>query len=110
MKPFSPAEAIERKNQLIPVEVVRACNELIAENLIVNGQNGKCHAIVLIEDLLDRAKSLMMAAENPQHHEDFFRKRWLDVEPMFRDSGWKVTFDKPGYSESYKARLIFESL
>ena len=35
-------------------------------------------------------------------------KGWLDFEDIYRENGWKVTYDKPGYNENYKPYFIFE--
>ena len=26
---------------------------------------------------------------------DIFRRHWLDIEDIYRDAGWQVTYDKP---------------
>ena len=30
------------------------------------------------------------------------------IEPLYREKGWNVEYDKPGYNEFYKARFIFK--
>jgi hypothetical protein len=37
-----------------------------------------------------------------------FNEGYLDVEPLFEQYGWEVTYDKPAYNESYKAFFIFK--
>ncbi len=32
---------------------------------------------------------------------------WLNVEELYRAQGWTVTYDKPGYNESYPATFTF---
>ena len=32
---------------------------------------------------------------------------WLDFEPEYREAGWKVTYDGPGYNEDYEATYTF---
>lgn len=39
--------------------------------------------------------------------EDIYKNHWLDFEPLFRKNGWNVSYDKPGYNESYEARFTF---
>lgn len=29
---------------------------------------------------------------------------WLDLEDIYRDEGWTVEYDSPGYNETYEAR------
>lgn len=38
---------------------------------------------------------------------EIFEKHWLDVEAIYEAAGWKVTYDKPGYNESYDATFTF---
>jgi len=33
---------------------------------------------------------------------------WLDFEPFYRKAGWQVTYDRPGYCETYEANWKFE--
>lgn len=35
-------------------------------------------------------------------------KGWLDFEDIYRENGWKVTYDKPGYNDDYRPYFIFE--
>lgn len=32
---------------------------------------------------------------------------WLDFEPNYREAGWIVTYDRPGYNETYEASYVF---
>jgi hypothetical protein len=32
---------------------------------------------------------------------DVYKKKWLDVEPLYEKAGWNVVYDKPAYCESY---------
>lgn len=33
---------------------------------------------------------------------------WLDFEDIYRENGWKVTYDKPGFHDTYRPYFIFE--
>lgn len=35
-------------------------------------------------------------------------KGWLDFEDIYREVGWRVTYDKPGFNDSYRPYFIFE--
>jgi len=39
---------------------------------------------------------------------DIFEKNFLDFESVFRNVGWSVEYDKPGYCESYDAFFTFK--
>ena len=38
---------------------------------------------------------------------DIFANSWLDVEDIYRNAGWDVEYDKPGYCENYEAHFVF---
>ena len=50
--------------------------------------------------------ALMEAAEKPREH--IFHEKWLDIEDVFRASGWSVKYDKPAYNESYEPSFLFK--
>ena len=66
--------------------------------------NGKC------KSLQDEILELVVGyPEDGKLSKDMiFENHWLDFEPIFRKAGWKVSYDKPGYGENYKALFIFE--
>ena len=35
-------------------------------------------------------------------------KGWLDFEDIYREVGWRVTYDKPGFNDTYKPYFVFE--
>jgi hypothetical protein len=41
-------------------------------------------------------------------YREIFDMYYLDVEEIFRDAGWIVTYDKPGYNETYPATFEFK--
>jgi len=92
-KPLSPSEAFDLKQKVIPDKVIDIINEMILENF-----NGGIATLQQAE-LVRRMKARL---------EDF-QERWLDFEDVYRKQGWKVTYDKPGYNETYPAIFVFES-
>lgn len=94
IKPFSPKEARDACDSKIPDFVIQAFNELIAENL------GGRYSEFTQSEVEARIKRL-----KPKDMK--FDIRWLDVEPLFRKQGWSVTYDKPGYCESYEPSFKF---
>lgn len=97
MKPITPDEVVRAKANTIPDEVFQAFNELIAESW-----NGR-YAQFTQDAVLNRiCGHLDCPRELP------FAKGWLDIEPMYREAGWTVKYDKPGYNEDYSATFKFE--
>lgn len=89
-KPITPQEAA---NKPIPELVIECVNKLIIENY----QSG--YACFSQETLIKRIAALGVQYES----------WWLDFEPLYEKVGWKVTYDKPGYNESYPATFTFRA-
>ncbi len=96
VKPITPSQAEKLKSSSIPDAVIEAFNELIAEKL-----NGR-HATVMQKEAVRRIKTKMKVT-----NDELFYNGWMDVEPIFRKAGWKVTYDKPAYNESYEPSFQF---
>lgn len=105
MKPITPKEAQASKHTSIPDEIIEATNELIVENLELDGS-----ATVLQKHITARALSKFKKAdpESKMTSQIMFDKNWMDIEPVFRAAGWRVTYDKPGFNEDYEASFCFE--
>lgn len=97
MPPISPNDANLAKTASIPEDVFDAFNTLIGQNW-----NGQC-ATVYQDDVLDAIQQAGYTAD------EIFNKKWMDVEPSYRDAGWKVSYDSPiGYAgESFKSYFKF---
>jgi hypothetical protein len=102
VKPLSPEEAQANKITLIPNEVVAAVNILLAARFD-SSINIKCSEIIELAQQL-----FVKNGSDAPSYNHFYEKKWLDIEPMFRKAGWKVTFDKPGYNESYESNFTFK--
>lgn len=87
IKPIRPEETLVRRVQFFPTQVLESFNQLIAQNCI-NGESK-----VLKKDVT----SLMM--ENGLKEEEIYKKHWLDVEEIYRNNGWNVKYDQPGYGD-----------
>lgn len=101
MKPITPKQALNLKQESIPDFVFEAFNQLITENI----SNGR--ASVKQKDVVSRIKQLKSAAFEDIDSQFIYSRGWLDVEPHYRKAGWKVEYDKPGYNESYDAYFVF---
>jgi hypothetical protein len=90
-------EYLLRKAHEIPKEIIKIFNDLILEDFA--GGSAKVSQPVVIE----RIVQVMKIPRN-----DIFSNGWLDVEPVFKEAGWKVSYNKPAYNESYDASWIFK--
>jgi hypothetical protein len=96
-KPITPTEAAQGRIESIPSYVFEVFNELIVENLDMKG------IATFTQDEVEKR----IMGRMPQGTQ--FTSRWLDVESLYRASGWEVEYDKPGYNESYKATFTFRT-
>jgi len=108
VKPFSPAEARGHKIANIPPVVLECVNELLALDISAQG-----HASITQDELVARILSKGATVEiRGVNHEItkgmIYENSWLDFEPLYRQEGWTVTYDRPGYNESYAASWLFK--
>lgn len=94
--PISPDEIGKQQIKSIPPEVFEVFNRLIA--LDWSGIS----ATVTQEEAVAAIIEKMEVSRNK-----VFDSGWLNIEEAYRDVGWKVVYDKPGYNESYGANWKF---
>lgn len=93
--PITPDEAEQASYQTIPPFVVAAFNAEIAA--AYSGGEAK----VVQKKVVTRIEATIPDATT-------FDIRWLNVEELYRANGWSVTYDKPGYNETYDASFLFK--
>lgn len=99
--PITPKEAEEYKLDSIPSQIFEAVNFLIK-------QHYKAHGFSIKQsDILEKALELANEDHMFMTSNMIFEKGWMDFEPHYRNAGWKVVHDKPGYNESYPAVFKF---
>ena len=91
-EPIKPEDVIDAKKKTLPSEVIDSFNFLIARNW--NGRS----ATVLQKDVCDEIVRRMGLDGGTR--ERIYENHWLDVEAIYRATGWVVTYDKPGYCET----------
>lgn len=98
---MTPAQAADLKMSRIPEKVFEAFNEVIADHL------SEGHATVKQEEVVERILAKFSGEVEKITRHNIFENGWLDVEAFYRKKGWKVSYDKPGYNESYGAYWDF---
>lgn len=96
IRPITPEEAATNRISQIPTLVIMAFNRLIGQNY----SNGR--AVVLQEDVVQ-----IIQADMQIDRQAIFDRGLLNIESIYREAGWWVEYDKPGYGEAYDARFIF---
>lgn len=100
MKPITPQECGEQAGSNIPEFVIEAVNNLLQKSY------RKGRTVTLRQD--DIMAEILRLNINVTR-EQVFSEGWMDFEPVFERAGWKVTYDKPGYNESYPATFDFKA-
>ena len=92
VEPISPSQLVK----IIPEEIIKIFNELIQQKW--NGREARITQPEVVDKIL--SDTLFERAQ-------IFGEHMLDVEDLFRKKGWRVTFDKAGYNESYDSYFVF---
>ena len=91
--PISPNEI--KINKVFPDEVISSVNELIVKNA---GKYGDC--IISNFKQKDLVELILRKNENLTFNY-LMTYNFLDIEPVFEDCGWKVTYEKPSIGENH---------
>lgn len=91
MPPIKPSEI----KKSIPEFVFDCFNKLINKNF--DGHS----AVVGQKEVTDLLGKFGIVSENA------FSQHWLDVEQDYRNAGWDVQYEKPGYNEPGDAYYTF---
>ena len=89
--PIKPEDVVPLRSKNIPDWVIEAVNRLVVANWRSN------QAIVYQDEIIRQYLG-----------DGDFDYSWLDFEDIFREAGWKVVYDKPYSSETYKAHFTFK--
>ena len=96
---IEPIRPHEVKKESIPDAVIEVFNALISEKW-----DGR-EAVIKQKDAVARIVDRMQIIEDL-----VFDRKYLDVEPIYRDAGWTVEYDKPGWSENYEPSFTFRRM
>lgn len=97
ISPITPEEARNEAKSNIPEFVINGINNAIKNHYRKSGFTIKEKEIL--------AEIMKVAPENITSV-DIFKNHWMDFEDLYKNFGWNISYDRPGYRESYDA--IFE--
>lgn len=100
MPPVTPEEVVNRRLKDIPEAVIEAWNGVIAKYFQGSAKSGSSRFVQ------DEAVDAIIEAMGCDR-KVVFDNHWLDIESLYRDAGWSVTYDRPGYNESYDPTFEF---
>jgi len=81
IRPIGPGDV----KKVIPEFMIETVNELINEKYTTGS------FIIRMKEIKERIKSKT---------DQDFDFAWADFEPMYRDMGWRVEYDQPGYGDN----------
>ena len=99
--PIKPEEVIGAKQKFIPDKMFESVNEMIVRTW--NGSKATFRQDDLIIKYLDKIGE----PNNFTNRNKIFDNHLLDFEDIYREQGWYVEYDKPGYDEDYPATFTF---
>jgi len=111
VKPITPDEVGAKQATQIPSFVVEAFNIEIAKHYDNISRVAKVPQSSVLEQIVkqqtaDYEEETVDATQRLK--KQAFENKWLNVEAMYEDAGWKVSYEKPGYNESGDAYFTFK--
>lgn len=91
---------MDNLHKIIPTVVITAVNNLLTKNF-------RGGSITIKQK--DITSEIMRLDESVIENE-IYANKWMDFEEVYRQYGWSVSYDKPGYNESYDATFEFKPL
>jgi len=96
---IKPSDIMDNLDTIIEPAVIQAVNEILKEKF--RGDS----VTILQKDIVSRAIKI-----NPKLTNDIlYKNHHLDFEPIFIKAGWAVSYDKPGYNETYEPSFEFRT-
>jgi hypothetical protein len=104
--PIKPSEVVALKKNYIPGFVFQGFNSCIAKHY--NNGYASFTQDQVIEEIIKQWR-LSIDLDTEVTRDLIFQNKWLDVEGVYREQGWMVEYDAPGYNESYSAKFTFKT-
>lgn len=105
-KAMSPADIAGYKAKAFPDWVFEAFNQCIA--MEYTGKRATVKQDAVIDKMIELQGGAFDEAARQSMRRTIFDKGYLNVEEVYREQGWNVEYDKPGYNESYGAFWVFK--
>lgn len=104
VKPISFDDFEKQYEKHIPDFVIEAVNKLLLKSWDGSSatitQNSIINAMIRPQEYSEMPTS--------EFRRMIFDEHWLDFENLYRENGWDVYYDKPGYNETYDAYFVFK--
>lgn len=94
--PISPEEVTRLQAELMPPAIIETFNRTISEK-IANGR-----AVIDLDEIV---KDLTNQGLDERQ---LFNKGWLNIEELYREAGWEVSYEQPAYNETGRSYFTFQ--
>ena len=110
VKPITPDEVGAKQATQTPSFVIEAFNIEIAKHYDNVSRTAKVSQTAILEQIAIQFETPedAPAVDTNNLKKLAFSNKWLNVEAMYEDAGWKVSYEKPGYNESRDAYFTFK--
>ncbi len=99
IKPITPEEAVGEHGASIDPLIIKVVNKFLSDGFSrLNGE-----VSIKQEEIVTAYK----AAGGKLSGEQLFEKKQLDFEDLYREAGWKVSYNSPDRGESFKEYFKF---
>lgn len=114
VNPITPDEVGAKKATQIPSFVIEAFNIEIAKHYDNVSRTATVSQSAILEQI---ALQVELQFETPEDtpvvitsnlKKQVYGNKWLNVEAMYEDAGWKVSYEKPGFNEIGDAYFTFK--
>ena len=102
MKPIKPNEIKKQQLENIDPEMIQAVNELLMKEF----ESYSCS--LSQQDIIAKYFELKNLENTTINRKIMFDRKQLNFEPLLEKEGWNVTYDRPGYNETYEASFKFK--
>lgn len=99
IKPITPEEARNEAKSNIPEFVIIGVNNAIKSHYHKSGFTIKQKDILA---------EIMKVAPDDMTNNEIFENHWMDFEDLYKNFGWNISYDSPGYRESYDEKYEFK--
>lgn len=100
LKPITPEKAREIRSGNFPDWIIEAVNKFIVKNM-----RGDLAFTIKQKDIMEEALRL---APDGTRSQTVYDNGWMDIEPLYRENGWTVSYSSPAMDESWDVYFTFK--
>lgn len=104
MSALSPKELKGKKAESIPQWFINAVNDLLVEGYV-----GPRRSITITQDdIIKRALEEAAKHDVSITRQQIFDFGYINFEPVYESKGWKITYERPDYTETRPSYFVFK--